>query len=91
VRLLAVAWLLVACSRSSLIDRAEKRLDVTGKHLVLVVNEDMHGEQYFVFCRDQRAPEDVTAGPIGDQVFTDPACVVYWCPSGDSVHCDERN
>jgi len=90
VRSLIVALLLVGCSRSSLLDRAEQRLDVTGKHLVLMVNEDMHGEQYFMFCRDKRAPGDATPGPIGDHAFTDPACVVYWCRSGDSVNCNEH-
>lgn len=89
MRSLAVALLLAGCSRSSLLDRAEKRLGVTGTHLVLA-NEDMHGVQYFQFCRDVRAPDDPTEGPIAAHVFTDPACVVYWCPSGDSVNCNER-
>ena len=90
MRALAIALLLAGCSRSSLLDRAEKRLGVTGEHLVLV-NEDMHGEQYFLFCRDERAPDDLTKGPIGDHAFTDPACVVYWCPSGESgPSCNER-
>jgi hypothetical protein len=87
---LAVVLILAGCSRSSLISRASERLGVTGEHLVLVANEDMHGVQYFEFCRDERRPDDQTRGPIGDHAFDDPACVVYWCPSGeDGPSCHE--